>query len=264
MLKAETIETLNILLFIISKIMIYTESDLIMPTLNYLLLNKESGLTTSQLIVLLSQELEISGRDAEIIKGRSDTYFSQKVRNLVSHRTLESKGLASYKSVGRDGLHKITEKGEKYLLENINGFTFIFDNNFDEDQRKEVIDGDYKNLIIEEGFTKFSQIKAKTRSRKLVEIARRHYSLNGKIYCSACNFGFEDFYGEIGRGYIEIHHLRPIFAYEDSLEQNINEALKNVAPVCSNCHRMIHRKSNQLLSIPSLQALIHGHGVFNR
>jgi len=244
--------------------MIYTESDLIIPTLNYLLLNKESGLTTSQLISLLSQELEISGRDAEIIRGRSDTYFSQKVRNLVSHRTLDGKGLASYESVGRDGLHKITGKGEKYLLENINGFTFILNNNFNKDQRKQIIDGDYENLIIEEGFTKFSQIKIKIRSRRLVKIARRHYSLNGKIYCSACSFGFEDFYGEIGRGYIEIHHLKPIFAYEDSLEQNINEALENVAPVCSNCHRMIHRKSDQLLSIPSLQALIQGHGIFNR
>jgi len=243
--------------------MIYTESDLIIPALNYLLLNKENGLTTSQLISLLSEELEISGRDAEISKNRNDTRFSQKVRNLVSHRTFKSKGLTSYKSVGRDGLHKITEVGEKYLLENINGFTFILDSKFNEVQRKKIIDNDYKNLIIEEGFIKFSQVKAKVRSRKLVEIAKSHYLLDGKIYCSACNFEFGDFYGKIGRGYIEIHHIKPIIAYGGSLEQDVKKALKNVTPVCSNCHRMIHRKNDQLLSIPSLQTLINKHGVFN-
>jgi len=116
--------------------MVYTESDLIILTLNYLLLNKETGLTTSQLIGLLSEELEVSGRDSEIISGRNDTYFSQKVRNLVSHRTLENKELTSYERVGRDGLHKITDVGEKYLLENINGFTFIFDNNFKRESEK--------------------------------------------------------------------------------------------------------------------------------
>ncbi len=244
--------------------MTYTESDLIIPTLNYLLLNKETGLTTSRLIGLLLEELEVSGRDAEIITGRKDTYFSQKVRNLVSHRTLENKGLASYKRIGRDGLHKITNIGEKYLLGNINGFTFIFDNNFTENQRKEIIDSDYKNLIIEEGYTKFSQIKTKTRSRKLAEVAKQHFTINEKIYCSACNFGFEDFYGEIGRGYIEIHHIKPIFAYDDRLEQNINDALENVTPVCSNCHRMIHRKRDEILLIPSLRTLIENNGIFNR
>lgn len=244
--------------------MIYSENDLIIPTLNYLLLHKENGLTTSELIILLSNELEISGHDAEILAGRNDTHFSQKVRNLVSHRTLENKGLAIYKKLGRDGLHKITDEGEKYLLENINNFTFILDNNFSEDQRKIIIDRDYSDLIIEEGFTKFSQVKTKARSRKLVNIAKEHFSQNGKIFCSACNFNFEDFYGEIGRGYIEIHHLNPIFAIEGSLEQSIVDALGNVVPVCANCHRVIHRKNDQLLSIPSLQELIGQNGLFQR
>lgn len=244
--------------------MIYSENDLIIPTLNYLLLHKENGLKTSELITLLSSELEISGRDAEILTGRNDTYFSQKVRNLVSHRTLENKRLATYERIRNDGLHKITDEGEKYLLENINNFAFILDNNFSESQRKNVIEKDYSNLIIEEGFTKFSQVKTKARSRKLVAIAKEHYSNNGEIYCSACNFNFEKFYGEIGKGYIEIHHLEPIFAREDVFEQSINEAISNVTPVCANCHRIIHRKKDLLLSIPSLQELIRMNGQYQR
>jgi len=242
--------------------MIYSENDLIIPTLNYLLLNKEAGLTTSQLIALLSQELEVSGRDAEILTGRRDTYFSQKVRNLVSHKNLISKGLATYDG-SRDGLHKITDKGEKYLLNNIQNFAFIISNNFNENQRKEVIEKDYSDLIIEEGFIKFGQIKNKTRSRKLVEAAKKYYTVSNKLYCSACHFNFEDFYGDIGKGYIEIHHLQPIFSYSEGKESLLVDALKNVTPVCCNCHKMIHRKNDKLLSIPSLKEIIKTHGVYN-
>jgi len=244
--------------------MIYSEQDLIIPALNYLLLHKEQGLKTSELIDLLSKELEISGRDAEILSERNDTHFSQKVRNLVSHRTLEKKGLADYERIRNDGLHKITNEGEKYLLKNINNFAFILDNNFSEPQRKQVIEADYLNLVIEEGFTKFSQVKTKIRSRKLVEVAKKNFSKNGKIFCSACNFNFEYFYGEVGKGYIEIHHLEPIFAKEDNFIQSVKEAINNVVPVCANCHRIIHRRSDQLLSIPSLQELINANGRFMR
>ena len=43
-----------------------------------------------------------TGKDAEMAEGRGDTYFSQKVRNLVSHRDqqtgLSSQGLAVYEA----------------------------------------------------------------------------------------------------------------------------------------------------------------------
>jgi len=242
--------------------MIYSENDLIIPALNYLLLNKETGLTTSQLIALLSQELEVSGKDAEIISSRCDTYFSQKVRNLVSHKNLINKGLATYDG-SRNGLHKITVKGEKYLLNNINNFAFIISNNFNERQREEIIEKDYSDLIVEEGFIKFGQVKNKTRSRKLVEVAKNHYAIGGKLYCSACHFNFEDFYGDIGKGYIEIHHLKPIFSYEGGKESLLLDALKNVTPVCCNCHKMIHRKNDELLSITSLKEIIKANGAFS-
>lgn len=244
--------------------MIYSESDLIIPTLNYLLLHKVTGLKTSDLINSLTKEFKLSGRDAKILTGRNDTYFSQKVRNLVSHRTLERKSLATYEKIGRDGLHKITEAGEKYLFENFNNFTFILDNNFSERQRENIIKRDYSNLVIEEGFAIFSQIKTKQRSKKLALIAKKHFSHNGKIYCSACNFNFENFYGEVGKGFIEIHHLKPVFAIENNFEKSIVDALKGVVPLCANCHRIIHRKNDNLLSIPSLQKLINVNGIYKR
>ncbi len=64
----------------------YTERELILPALA-LLDQHAAGLTTSDLIRELTAILEPDGHDDEILAGRNDTYFSQKVRNLVSHRT---------------------------------------------------------------------------------------------------------------------------------------------------------------------------------
>jgi predicted HNH restriction endonuclease len=57
------------------------------------------------------------------------------------------------------------------------------------------------------------------------------------------------FYGEIGRGYIEVHHLIPLpDAYEDRQTK-----LEEVAVICANCHRMIHRNGKKSLSINELK-----------
>jgi len=91
-----------------------TEKELILPTL-YLLYNEENKtLTTSQLIKKLEELMDIDEQDNRIIKGRKDTYFTQKVRNLKSHNTLEKKKFAIY----NNGKFQITPKGEAYLKNN--------------------------------------------------------------------------------------------------------------------------------------------------
>jgi hypothetical protein len=66
----------------------YSERELVLPALVLLDLS-QAGLTTSDLIRELTTILRPDGHDGEILADRNDTYFSQKVRNLVSHRTLE-------------------------------------------------------------------------------------------------------------------------------------------------------------------------------
>jgi hypothetical protein len=72
---------------------------------------------TSDLIRHLEKAFRPSGEDAEILDGRSDTKFSQKVRNLVSHRNgpngIVRLGLAEYDKL-RKGL-KITPRGRRYI-----------------------------------------------------------------------------------------------------------------------------------------------------
>ncbi len=57
--------------------------------------------------------------------------------------------------------------------------------------------------------------------------------------CCVCGFDFGKVYGEIGEGYIHIHHLRPL---ADIREQYTVDPVTDLQPICPNCHAMLHRR----------------------
>jgi predicted HNH restriction endonuclease len=71
--------------------------------------------------------------------------------------------------------------------------------------------------------------------------------------CKVCGFNFEAAYGEHGRNYIEVHHLVPISTLPEPSAINPRE---DMSVLCSNCHRMIHRKREAPLSIEELRSII--------
>lgn len=60
----------------------------------------------------------------------------------------------------------------------------------------------------------------------------------GHVVCECCGFDFEKAYGEMGRGFIEVHHRFPLSQTDGEHEVNPETDL---VPLCSNCHSMIHR-----------------------
>lgn len=92
------------------------ERDLVIPALRAVA-DAGGEITTTLLIEVLTHEFEPSGTDAEILDGRHDTYFSQKVRNLISHRDVSTsmftKGYATY-DAGRESI-RITDAGLAFL-----------------------------------------------------------------------------------------------------------------------------------------------------
>ena len=76
------------------------ERDLILPSLRLAASRSTGEITTAELITELTDMFLPDGEDAEILEGRQDTKFSQKVRNLVSHRagrqTMFSRGYADH------------------------------------------------------------------------------------------------------------------------------------------------------------------------
>lgn len=254
-----------------------TEIELILPSL-YLMKLNNGRITTSELIEKLRLIMKPSGEDLQILSGRNDDKFSQKVRNLKAHRTFERFGYAKYKGEARIGFVEIINRGEIHLKHNQEILNYLLANDFDyadltenlreietnQDERK--IQTFDENIIIQEGVKKVTQVSTYKRSSKLRDYAIEYFTKDGYISCECCNFDFANFYGaETGKGFIEIHHTKPIFQYEDSeLQNTIESALKNLAPVCSNCHRMIHRNWSKPLEIQCLIHKINQNGIFHR
>lgn len=61
---------------------------------------------------------------------------------------------------------------------------------------------------------------------------------NGTI-CKVCGFNFGKAYGEIGEGFIHIHHKIPVSKIGKGY---IIDPIHELVPVCANCHSMLHRK----------------------
>ena len=59
----------------------------------------------------------------------------------------------------------------------------------------------------------------------------------GKLLCEVCDFDFAAFYGQLGEGFAECHHIAPLH----TLPERKSVTLKDLAIVCANCHRMLHR-----------------------
>jgi len=73
------------------------------------------------------------------------------------------------------------------------------------------------------------------------------------LKCSACGFDFEKTYGELGKDFIEVHHVKPLHSLEEEVKINPQSDL---ACVCSNCHRMIHRQRDRVLAINELKIIL--------
>jgi 5-methylcytosine-specific restriction protein A len=62
--------------------------------------------------------------------------------------------------------------------------------------------------------------------------------------CTVCRFDFAGFYGDLGAGFIHVHHLIPIAEIKEEYELN---PLLDLIPVCPNCHAMLHKHNPPLL-----------------
>lgn len=236
-----------------------SENQLIIPALKIFSLNS-NGTTTTELIKALEIIMQPKGKDAEIIEGRKDTYFSQKVRNLRSHNTFEKFGFADYEN----NKYFITEKGKQFLEDKYEEYEYINSGYFDINTQESANTSLLKNKKevhflpeeeVNEGKLTTTSIQTRKRSAKLRAFAFEYYKKHGLIQCNVCGFDFNETYGDYGRDYIEFHHIKPISVYEDEgYITNLQEATKNLVPLCANCHRILHRNC---ISVEELKRSIH-------
>jgi len=104
---------------------------------------------------------------------------------------------------------------------------------------------------VEEGKKVLKRHYVRERNPKVIKEAKRTaLGQTGELRCEVCGFSFFDKYGERGKDFIEGHHKKPIAA----MKEGEITSPEDIALICSNCHRMIHKKQ-PWLSIQELKKI---------
>ena len=83
----------------------------------------------------------------------------------------------------------------------------------------------------------------------MVAEKRKSAAAEGALACEVCSFDFKVAYGDLGAGYIEVHHAKPVH----TLVAGSKTKMADLAVLCANCHRMAHRRQVPL-SVDDLRA----------
>jgi hypothetical protein len=127
---------------------------------------------------------------------------------------------------------------------------------------KDPVDGTsdpYADIIINEddesafpeGAESYRLHKTRERDSDIIQKAKAtRYRDTLKLECEVCQTDFFKIYGELGNGFIEAHHKIPVA----KLDGKTLTFIDDLALVCSNCHRMLHRSGGR--SVEELRELI--------
>lgn len=80
---------------------------------------------------------------------------------------------------------------------------------------------------------------ARERNTQVITLAKSNFKTkHGKLFCQVCGFDFEEIYGELGKNFIEGHHTIAV----SEMKQDHKTKVEDIAILCSNCHRMVHKR----------------------
>ncbi len=103
-----------------------------------------------------------------------------------------------------------------------------------------------------EGREVYELHRARERNSRVIKVAKRkRIKADSLLRCEICGFSFVETYGQLGQGFIEAHHTIPV----SQLSGEIETKVEDIALVCSNCHRMLHRH-RPWLDMTGLEGLI--------
>lgn len=72
--------------------------------------------------------------------------------------------------------------------------------------------------------------------------------------CMVCGFNFAEAYGVYGAGFAEVHHMVPL----SETGPTETDPTTDLSVVCANCHRMLHRKRGECLTLEALRRMLIG------
>lgn len=182
----------------------------------------------------------------------SKDYFITRITNDFGEKRLE-KCLESYKgSIEYYESNGITKKGDKEVYEKHLQIFLELNNSADES----TLENDETPNSETEGHRIKVYVNRYERNRRARELCIKQKGSK----CAVCGFDFEQFYGEIGRDFIHVHHVVPL---SEIGKNYIIDIEKDLEPVCPNCHAMLHKgtSSKQYLTIEDLKKEINKNKI---
>ena len=163
---------------------------------------------------------------------------------------------------------------EQTWVENWNSFkiraTQIVDDRIDEKQETELMI-DWARLAIgillslleiesiEEKKYAEGHVYQVTQNRYERNPVNRELCLSANGYsCQICGFDFERFYGVLGHKFIHVHHKEMVSSFGG---EYYLDPVKDMIPVCPNCHAMLHRKNPPLMPEELVQIIKNMKGI---
>ncbi|PEN40858.1 restriction endonuclease [Bacillus toyonensis] len=142
--------------------------------------------------------------------------------------------------------------GKKDILYSVDGLGKGHWGLRDFEPTEENVDITEDDMGFEEGKKKLKQHIVRERNPQVIKLAKQRFKEeHGRLFCEVCDFDFFEKYGELGEDFIEGHHTIPV----SELEEKQKTKVEDIALVCSNCHKMLHRK-RPWLSKEELKKLI--------
>lgn len=115
----------------------------------------------------------------------------------------------------------------------------------------EIVGDDGSSELFEGAFSRVL-VNAYERNPEARQRCLRHFGSR----CRVCDVDFGERYGALGEGYIHVHHIKPIHQCGGQYKV---DPIKDLIPVCANCHAMIHRRLEPL-SVLELREILEMQG----
>jgi predicted HNH restriction endonuclease len=130
------------------------------------------------------------------------------------------------------------DRGYEIRVEESDGAKIV-----DEDEEKYYSEGKEK-FKTHRSYERDGRVPIKAKEKALKE--------TGELRCEICKTSFSETYGKLGSGYIEAHHKVPV----SQLGNNGKTEIEDIALLCSNCHKMIH-KTDPIKSVEELREIVN-------
>lgn len=101
-----------------------------------------------------------------------------------------------------------------------------------------------------EGAARLIFVNAYERDRRGRQLCIKHYGAR----CCVCGLSFEERYGTEAAGIIHVHHIVPLSEIRESYQV---DPIRDLRPVCPNCHAVIHHATKTPRTIEQVMKMIH-------